>query len=112
MKSFTETLDRRACIDALAEIFGGEHHLPDVKEFGTGVCINHHGSLATFDFDELTRLVIVAHKRAVRLSIASSGPGMIRIIAHKRIHSATAGFSQRHPSLSDLAEIIEKETEK
>lgn len=103
------TKDQESCIETLSEWVCGRHHLPKVKEFGTGVCINYSGDLSTFDFDRLTRLVLLAHRDAVRIEIASSGPRLVRIIAHKRRHGDRNEMKMHewHPSLSDLAARID-----
>lgn len=104
MKKETDfTTDQHFCIAALAEFAKGKHHLPKVHTWGRGVCVNWFQGLSTFDYDNLTRLVLVAHKHAVRIEIGSSGPRMVRIIAHRRTHD-TAGINERHPTLEDLAE--------
>ena len=56
--------------------------------------------LSTFDFDELTGLVIHAHKELVRVSIIPSGPRMLGIMLFKR--HADGGMSERHPGIADL----------
>lgn len=96
--------DQQFCVDVLAIAFGGHHHLPETKEHGSGVHINvYPDSLATFDFDRLTTLVLLAHKYAVRIEIGSSGPKMVKIIAHRRIPGGKdLKQHQRHPTLSDL----------
>ena len=101
------TPDQEACRAMLSEWVGGDHHLPKVHEFGTGVCINFYGDLSTYDFNRLTRLVLLAHRDAVRVEIASSGPRMVRIIAHKRSHGGDR-VHNRHPSLADLIAEIER----
>ena len=102
------TADQAYCTETLAEWALGRHHLPRVYEFGAGVCINWYGDLSTHDFDRLTRLVLLAHRDAVRIEIASSGPRMVRIIAHRRTpgRSGTMPQSVRHPTLDELAERI------
>lgn len=102
------TEDQNYCEEMLALWCGGHHHLPKVYPFGSGICINFRGDLSTYDFARLTHLVLLAHKKAVRIEIASSGPGMVKIIAHRRKHDETLGVSQRHPSLFDLVETINK----
>lgn len=93
----TWTDDQKTCIRALADWAGGKHHLPDVKPFGDGVCINWYGAIHTFDFDQLTRLVLIAHRDKVRMGVTNSGPGMIKITAFCR-----TGPDHLHPSLQDL----------
>lgn len=102
------TEDQQFCKKMLIEWACGEHHLPEVRVFGSGIHINHYGDLSTFDFDRLTRLVLLAHRDAVRIEIKNSGPRMVRIIAHRRKHDDAACMSQRHPSLDDLIQQAEK----
>ena len=99
------TTDQDFCTAMLDEWACGAHRLPKVYEFGDGVCINYHGDLSTHDFDRLTRIVLLAHKHAVRIELASIGPGMVRIIAHRRKHGDRRDLRsyEWHPSLEDLA---------
>lgn len=97
------------CKNMLSEWVGGDHHLPDVKEFGTGICINFYGDLSTYDWNRLTMLVLLAHRDSVRIEIASSGQRMVKIIAHRRKPKEEGDNQwQRHASLDDLIEIIGK----
>jgi len=104
--------DQEYCICMLSEWAGGRHHLPKVYAWGVGVCINHHGDLSTFDYNRLTRLVLLAHRDAVRIEIASSGPRRVKIIAHRRKHGEGLSMFERHPCLADLAAIIDEMREK
>lgn len=98
------TNEQQQCIAMLEEWACGAHHLSKVYEFGNGVCVNYSGDLSTHDFDRLTRLVLLAHRDAVRIEISSSGPGMVKIIAHKRKHGARKQMKsyEWHPSLGNL----------
>lgn len=101
---FIPTEDQKFLTDVLAEFALGHHHLPDVRGWGDGIVISWSGNLATYDFDGLTRLVILAHKHAVRIEIGSGGPRMANIIAHRRKHGPFRELSQfkRHPNLDEL----------
>lgn len=101
------TADQKFCIAMLAEWMGGSHHLPKVQQWGPGVAINFSGALSTYDFDHLTRLVILAHRDAVRIEIGASGPRMVRIIAHRRQHGdrKSLTMSEYHPDLGGLRKL-------
>ena len=93
--------DQYICYEMLAEACLGFHHIYNkVKPWGSGIETSIYGSWATFDFGELTRLVVLAHDRMIRVEIGSSGPGMFRVILHKR-HSRDGSMSQRHPTIED-----------
>lgn len=82
-----------------AEIYYGEHHIPsEIKPFGSGWAINHFGSAATHDFNELTRMVFLAHDMCYRLQIQQGAPGGFKIIIWKRC-ARTGDISYRHPTL-------------
>ncbi len=55
------------------------------------------GDLATFDYDELTRLVFLAHDHSVRLAIKSHGPGRIALMFWPRTREGD--LTRRHPTL-------------
>lgn len=102
------TEDQEFCKQVLAHWADGEHHLPTVHLFGAGICINFSNDLATFDFDRLTRLVVTAHRWAVRIEIAPSGPGMVKIIAHRRSPVQTESIYRRHPDLEALKRVADE----
>lgn len=58
------------------------------------------GDLSTYDGDELTRLVIAAHKYCCRVSISTKARHMV-IRVHPRDPEG-ARLHQRHPRLADL----------
>ena len=58
---------------------------------------NHHGQLATFDFDELTRLVFMAHDKCVRVGVEHGGLKALRIAIWPR--NREGGMSMRHPDI-------------
>lgn len=94
----------------LACAFHGIHHCPTIKKKGDADFqrweTNHSGDLATFDFDGLTRLVIAAHFYCVRVSVRSSGPGMIKILIHNRKGRTGSLFSVRHATMTEALETI------
>jgi hypothetical protein len=90
------------CALMLADVFKGFHHVDgEIKPMGSGLQVNLRKQWAsTYDFDGLTRAVILAHDRMIRLEIAPSGPGMLKIILHKR-HSREGEMHLRHPSMEE-----------
>lgn len=111
-KFFSEedmTEDQRACFALLAKAFHGEHHVPPVKQFGKGIKTNvYAGKLATFDFDYLTRLVVLGHDRCIRVEITQGGPGMIGVALFRR-HAREGRMSERHPTIEDAIAKIRAE---
>lgn len=96
------TPEQLRCWDCLSSVVGGSHHLGLVRACGFGIRTTLHGEAATFDGDLMTRLVLAAHRDAVRIAIESSGPHRIGVTAHPRRHGEGNQF-ERHPSLADLA---------
>lgn len=95
------TDDQWECACMLADLVRGFHHMPgDIKRCGAGVEVNMRAPLATRDFSELTRLVVMAHDRCIRAEIAPSGPGRLKILLHKR-HARAGSMVERHPTLEE-----------
>lgn len=96
------TAEQRECLDMIASVFHGEHHAPqNVFAFGRGIrCSVASQKLSTFDFDYLTRLVVLAHDHCIRVEIISSGPGLIGIVLHKR-QGRIGDIWSRHPTIED-----------
>ena len=77
------------CAWVLCHAYSGAHHVGTVK-FGLGdqwMEATHYSEAATADGDVLTRLVVLAHDAAVRISISAGGPRNIRIMLHPRVRS-------------------------
>lgn len=87
----------------LFAVFGGSHHWPKINKFENPKRweINYRGDLATFDSDRLTRLVVAAHDKIIRASVAPSGPGMIKIVFHPRAGRSGRMFA-RHPTIGEV----------
>ena len=106
------TADQKECFELLCDIHGGGNHL-----FGrlypmgeTGLYINSTCShyMSTFDYSNLTRAVVLAHDRMIRFAIEPSGPGILKLIAHKR-HSREGRMNERHPTIEDAIAAVRKE---
>lgn len=104
--------DQWNCAMFVAELFGGFHHvLGEFKTCSTGIEVNvSNGNwAATYDFDGLTRAVIMAHDRMVRFEIAPSGPRMLKLRLWQR-HSREGRMSERHPTIEDAIAMHRKYT--
>jgi hypothetical protein len=88
-----------------AALFYGEHHTPEIKPFGMGWCVMPYDrSLSTFDFNGMTRLVLLAHDRCIRAEVSMAGM-KLRIAIHKR-HGRDGEMSHRHPTIESAIESI------
>lgn len=87
-------------------LFGGAHHInAEIKPYGHGWCVNTHKSIfSTYDFIGLTKLVLMAHKYAVRVEIEPSGPRMLKICIWQRVR--TGSIAERHPTIEDAIQNI------
>lgn len=99
------------CFEMLCDLCRGAHHIGGkVKPCGNGIEINiRYGfSAATFDFSGLTEAVIMAHDRCIRFEIEPSGPGMLKLIFHKR-EGREGLVWQRHPTLEQAISKLRKD---
>jgi hypothetical protein len=90
--------DQWECAQLLADLMGGFHHVKAIKDFGLGICTNLWPRLSTYDFNDLTRAVFMAHDRCIRLEVLPSGPGMLKLSLHKR-HKREGSVFERHPTI-------------
>ena len=85
--------------------YRGEHHFPaKLKPYGEGWAMSHFGSLATFDDDGLTRLVLLAHDRCIRVQVEQGGPNRLRIAIWKREREGS--MYERHPTIEAAIEAF------
>lgn len=89
-------------------LYGGQHHIPsEVKEFGYGWSVIHRGTMATYDFSELTRLVVLAHEMCIRAEISQGGPRGLKISIWKRDPEGDS-MCTRHPNLEDNIKLVKR----
>lgn len=86
-----------------AALYRGEHHFPSqLTPYGEGWSMSHFGSLATFDTDDLTRLVLLAHDYCFRAQVEQGGPNRLRIAIWKREREGC--MFERHPTIEQALE--------
>lgn len=102
--------DQWECAKLYADLVCGFHHvLGKFKEFGSGIEINTSTRrFATYDYDGMTRIVVLAHDRCIRAEFAPSGAGKLKIILHKR-HSREGDMTEKHPTLEDNVKRIRQD---
>ena len=102
------TDDQWECAELLADLQGGFHHVTGkIKRAGDGIeTSSFNFRAATYDFDGLTRLVVLAHDRMIRAEIAPSGPGMLKLYLQKRHLREGGHMHERHPELEQAAAAI------
>jgi hypothetical protein len=94
------TDDQWECALLLCTLMRGFHHCPKIKPCGHGIEARHYGGLSTFDFDALTRAVFLAHDHCIRVEVAPSGPGLVKLRLHRR-HKREGYINERHPTLEE-----------
>ena len=99
-------LTKEDATDFFRDFYFGEHHFPsELKESGYGWCVTQlNASLSTYDFNHLTRLVVMAHDRCIRVELKPFGMNRLKIIITKR--ERDGGYSERHPTLEAAIEYI------
>jgi hypothetical protein len=103
-----------ASLDKFAQVvnytFGGWHHVRNRKDHNGGktVSFNIGNGIATYDFNELTKLVLVCHLHSIRAEIQQAGPHQLKIFLSARSPMVEGmKFWERHPTLEHLKEQIE-----
>ena len=104
------TDDQWKAADTIAAAVGGHHHMKQPKPWGKGVRVVMFSNIAaTYDSDLLTRLVVYAHDRAVRIEVTPGG----RVLAVNAWYRGRreGNIYERHPTLADAVSRIKHEEE-
>jgi hypothetical protein len=88
----------------VSDVFGGVHRVRKLENRGHYYLCTFHGSLATYDDDKMTRIVIASHKYGVRAEVLPNGINGLKILLHNRISRDKGRMFERHPKLSDVTE--------
>lgn len=97
-------MDKQSATDFFTWFYRGEHHIPGkIKEFGEGWCLLHdRGDIATTDYNDLTRLCLMAHKKSIRVSIMAHHFKSVRICIWQR--KPGMDMVKCHPSIDEAIE--------
>jgi hypothetical protein len=106
---FSEVGKRTAVL--FNRVFGLHHlHHTSLRKVNWGndyfIEFVYNRELATFDFDTLTVLVVLAHQLMLRVSIRGAAPGYVRLQVNKRITRTEGRISERHPHIGDVVERL------
>jgi hypothetical protein len=85
----------------VSDVFGGQHHLQKLTDKGSHVVCVPYGTLATYDDDKLTRIVVECHRLGLRAEIDNHGMRGVKILLHNR-KCRTGRLWERHPELKDV----------
>ncbi len=92
----------------LCRLFRGFHHCPDIKQkncSGGNLVVNTRtGYFANYDYDLLTKMVIMAHNWGVRVQVSGGGPGMLKISLWKR-NVREGDICDRMPTIDHMVSI-------
>lgn len=102
-----------AVADLLYDFYNGLHHADPKQLVKIDWGHDHHifyiyrGHLSTFDFDNLTRLVMLAFDRHLRLDLSGKANGYIEMMFHLR-PKRTGSIVERLPTLEEHLVLLRK----
>jgi hypothetical protein len=99
---------QQKCYRMLCDLVGGPHHITGkVKESSPwGIQTTISTDFASYDFAELTKLVVLAHDRGIRASLSPLNMQYMRLMLHVRQYRDGPTFYERHPTLEKQAAAI------
>lgn len=100
---------QRECYEMLSDLCFGENHIGGkvvpCGDSGIQISLRSGFSAATFDFNGLTRAVVMAHDRCIRFEIYPSAPKSLGLRLHKR-SGRDGRMHERHPTLESAVKDI------
>lgn len=99
------------CAALLQRFLRGFHHWPNAKgpegvdwshPYTVAVTFGYGEAFATFDDDALTRLVLLAHELAIRVTVEAGGVQRLRVRLHPRPRAGDV--SGQHPTIEEAVE--------
>jgi hypothetical protein len=93
--------DQWECAKMLADLFYGFHHvMGKIKPDRAGIKIGvPEGNWAmSYDYDGLTRAIVMAHDRSIRFRISPAGVDQLKLHFEKR-HKREGEMTESHPTI-------------
>ena len=101
-----EQLSKEIAEEFYSEFFYGLHHLPDeIKPFGYGWSVACRKPLASTDYNDLTRLVLMAHDKCIRVEVVPKG--MNRYLLTLSPRQRDGKLMTGHPTIDQAIEMYE-----
>jgi hypothetical protein len=100
--------------DLLGDLFEGIYHLENSAlrkvewERDEWMSVTLYGSMATFDGNLLTRLVVLCHDRMIRAEVKGAGPGYLKVSFSPRTVREGGEYWKRHPTMEGAVEAIRR----
>ena len=98
--------------DILGATFQGLYHIEREvlraewsDESRISIVLSSTAWLATYDGCDLTSLVVLCHDACVRLEIAGTGRGQVRLVFYRRRGRAGSAW-ERHPTMEQAVELV------
>jgi hypothetical protein len=90
--------------------FGGEHHVGSLKWGIDGATCTFLAAkrLSTFDYNELTKLVVHCHDECVRGEISQGGPWNLKVRLSNRDRMSVHPDTGAHPTIEQHVEQIRR----
>lgn len=102
-----------ASANLLGDVFQGIYHI-DTPKLRTVIwndpdciIIPIKCSLCTVDFDHLTRLVVLAHDRMIRVDIQAQAARWLRLLFHQRL-TRTGHRFERYETIEEHAAVLRR----
>jgi len=101
--------------DFLGELYRGIYHLNRTSlQKANWDCPHHvrmvlYGDMSTYDFNDLTTMVVLSHDMMLRVNLRGIAPGYMEMLIHERTTRDMDAFqSERLPELDDHIATIRK----
>lgn len=100
--------------DLLGEVYKGLYHIPasllrkvhwEDEDF---ISVSVFDGLATWDYDQLTKLVVLGHDIMVRIEIVSCCPGYLKLLMSKR-DERDGSIMTGYPTMEEHIKMIRGE---
>jgi len=90
----------------IRQTFGGEHHVFSLKWFDDSCTFLVNEQMSTYDYAEMTKLVVHCHDNCVRGEVRCGGPRRLKVILSNRDRMHKYPDSCAHPTLGQHVEQI------
>jgi len=103
LKKREDCNERQSIAWDMLDAWMGTNRFSRIRECGDGIEFCPVGDLSTWDWNQLTNVVLYAHAYRVRVELSPASPRRLRVCLHAR--EATGSTTERHPGLRELVEM-------